>query len=163
MSSQQALQQRLSEFRVDGIPFGDVISMLSQASGANFHIRWKQLEPIGVSRETPVSVDLHNTTLAKTLDVILESVEPADIKLGYYVHENVITVYISRSQHTNLVTRVYDVTDMMFQIPDIDPADYTGNSGGSSSSNSGNSNGNGRGSGNSSTGGSGRGSRMGQN
>lgn len=162
MSSQQALGQRLSEFKVEGIPFIDVMSMLSEASGANFYIRWNQLEQVGVDRQTPVSVQLRNTTLAKTLDVILDSVEVGDISLGYYVHENVITVSISRSQRTDLLTRVYDITDLMYQIPDIQPGDYGGTGGGGgggygSNNNSGSSGGGGsRSSSNS-------GSRMGRN
>lgn len=129
-SSQRALGQRLREFRVDGIPLREVISILSDTSGANFHIRWNQLETIGVDRDTPVSVELRNVTLAKLLQVILDSVSPPDYSLGYYVHENVITVYISHSQRTDLMTRVYDITDLMFLIPDIEPGEYGDSAGG---------------------------------
>ena len=103
--------------------------MLAQLSGANFSVRWNQLELAGIDRQTPVSVSLNNITLAKALNVVLESVETADVTLGYYVHENVITITLSHTRRTNLITRVYDVTDMMFRIPDIDPS---GNGGGSS-------------------------------
>lgn len=145
-SSQAALQQKLSGFRVDGIPFDEVIAMLAKTSGANFNVRWTQLQAAGIDRATPVSVDLHSITLAKALKVVLESVEPADVTLGYYVHENVISITLKHTPRTNLITRVYDVTDMMYRIPDIDPSGTGSTSGNTSgggnqrtSSNSGNS------------------------
>lgn len=131
-SSQLALQQKLREFRVDGIPFEEVLSLLSKSSGANFGVRWNQLELAGVDRQALVSVDLRSVTLAKALSVVLESVEPADVTLGYYVHENVITITLSHAPRTNLITRVYDVTDMMYRIPDIQPGGSGGGSTGTS-------------------------------
>lgn len=163
-SSQLALQQRLSEFKVEGIPFAEVISMLARSSGANIYVKWARLEQAGVDRQTPVSVQLHNTTLAKTLDVVLDSVETNEINLGYYVHENVITISLSESRRTDLVTRVYDMTDLMFQIPDIAPGNIGNGSGASGGTSSGsNSNGGSQRSSSSSSSSGGRSSGMGRN
>lgn len=136
-SSERALKQKLDEFSIDGIPFKDAINMLRDASGANFFVKWSVLEQAGVDPEAPVTVKVKGTTLAKTLQLILDSVEQEGLALGYYVHENVITISVSHTVRTDLVTRVYDITDLMYRIPDLSPGSANNNGGSQSGNNSG--------------------------
>lgn len=137
MSAEQALNQRLAEFSVEGVSLKDTINALRDASGANVVVKWAVLEQAGVNPDTPVTVKVHGTTLARTLKLVLESVETPGQKLGYYIHENVIMISVSPSQNTDMVTKVYDITDLMYVIPDLDRngGSAGGNTSGSTSGN----------------------------
>jgi type II secretory pathway component GspD/PulD (secretin)/tetratricopeptide (TPR) repeat protein len=141
---QAQLDRALPELTFDGVGFSDVIDFLRDVSGANIFVNWKSLEGAGVDRNAPVSAKLRNVKFSKALNIILDSVGGGTAKLGYTVDEGVIEIATADELGKNTLTRVYDIRDLIINVPDFtdapnfnlettSQANQAGSSGGSSS------------------------------
>ncbi len=83
-----------------------------------------------------MTVTLHDVKFSKVLDIILQ--EAGGGKLAYTIDEGVITISTADELNKAVVTRVYDITDLLIN-PNFDPkiqnvtggsAQVTGGSGG---------------------------------
>jgi len=116
------LDRQLPALQFDAVGFSDVIDFLRDVSGANIFVNWKSLEAAGIDRNTPVSASLRNIKFAKALNVILDSVGGGQTKLGYTIDEGVITISTADDLSKNVVVRVYDIRDLIVNIPDFTQA-----------------------------------------
>jgi general secretion pathway protein D len=141
------LEKRLPEVRLDGVPFTDVIDFLRDVTSANIFVNWRALEASQVDKNTPVTALLRDVKFAKALSTILNDVGGATVKLGYTIDEGVITISTIDDLSKNVVTQVYDIRDIIVDIPDFANAPSfnlssttsgtgTGTSGGTSSGSS---------------------------
>lgn len=131
------LAERLPELRFQGTTLGDAIDFLRDVSQANIVVNWKALDTIGVSKDTPLNLHLADISLAKSLDLILDEASGGD-SVTYYVDDGVIEITTRELADHNMVTRVYDVEDLIMEIPDFNNApqfslDASQNQSGSSS------------------------------
>lgn len=136
----QQLAQRLPELQFQGVTLGDAIEFMRDVSGANIAVNWKALEAAGVNRDTPVNLHLSHITLRKAMDMVLNEAAGGDA-LTYYVDEGVIEITTRELADRAMVTRVYDVQDLLMEIPDFTNAPQFNlgqqqNSGGGGGSNS---------------------------
>ena len=116
------LDRTLPEVAFDAVAFGDVIDFLRDVSTANLFVNWKSLEAAGIDRTTPVTARLHNVKFSKALNVILDSVGGGQTKLGYTIDEGVITISTQDDLSKNVVVRVYDIRDLIINVPDFTDA-----------------------------------------
>ena len=135
------LDRPLPTVQFDAVNFTDVIDFLRDVSGANIFVNWKALEAAGIDRNTPVSASLRNVKFSKALTTILSSVGGGQTPLGYTVDEGVITISTAEDLSKNVVVRVYDIRDLIVNIPDFTNAPQfnlgqQSNSGGGGGSNS---------------------------
>ena len=119
---QAQLDRQLPELQFDAVGFSDVIDFLRDVSGSNIFVNWKSMEAAGVDRNTPVTARLHNVKFSKALNIILDSVGGGQTKLGYTVDEGVITVSTADDLSKNVVARVYDIRDLIINVPDFNDA-----------------------------------------
>jgi general secretion pathway protein D len=119
---QAQLDRQLPELQFDAVGFSDVIDFLRDVSGSNLFVNWKSLEAAGVDRNAPVTARLHNVKFSKALNVILDSVGGGQTKLGYTVDEGVITISTAEDLSKNVVVRVYDIRDLIINVPDFTDA-----------------------------------------
>ena len=125
-----ALAMQLPEVKFDGTRLADAIDSLRDVSNANFHVDWRQIETIGVSRDTPVSFTARRITLRKALTMVLaQTSNPGE--LSFYNDGGVIEVTTKAIADDIVITRLYDVTDLL--IPTMSMSG-TGNGGGSGNS-----------------------------
>ena len=135
---QAQLDRQLPELTFDAVGFSDVIDFLRDVSGANLFVNWKSLEAAGIDRNTPVTARLRNIKFSKALSIILDSVGGGQTKLGYTVDEGVITISTLDDLSKNVAVRVYDIRDLIIDVPDfndapqfsLDASQNQGNSGG---------------------------------
>ncbi len=159
-ATQATLDRRLPELRFDNVGFADVIDFLRDVTGANIFVNWKALEAASIDRNAPVTARLRDIPFRKALTIILESVGGAT-KLGYTIDEGVITISTADDLAKNVLNRVYDIRDLIIDIPDFSDApnfslqNATSSSGGGSGSGGGGGGGGGGGSGGGLFGGSG--------
>jgi Flp pilus assembly secretin CpaC len=140
---QALLDHRLPTVQLPQVPLADAIDFLRDITSANILVNWKALEADGIDKQsTQVTVTLHDVKFSKVLDIILQ--EAGGGKLAYTIDEGVITISTADELNKAVVTRVYDITDLLIN-PNFDPtiqtlgggsAQVTGGSGGGSSSNS---------------------------
>ena len=116
------LDRQLPELQFDAVGFSDVVDFLRDVSGTNLFVNWKSLEAAGIDRNTPVTARLHNVKFSKALNVILDSVGGGTTKLGYTVDDGVITISTADDLSKNVVVRVYDIRDLIIDVPDFTDA-----------------------------------------
>ncbi len=119
---QAQLDRPLPELTFDGVGFNDVVDFLRDVSGANIFVNWKSLEGAGIDRNAPVTAKLRNVKFSKALNIILDSVGGGTAKLGYTIDDGVITIATAEELGKNTSTRVYDIRDLIINIPDFNDA-----------------------------------------
>jgi general secretion pathway protein D len=136
---QALLDHRLPTVQLPQVPLADAIDFLRDITSANILVNWKALEADGIDKQsTQVTVTLHDVKFSKVLDIILQ--EAGGGKLAYTIDEGVITISTADELNKAVVTRVYDITDLLIN-PNFDPtiqnitggsAQVTGGTGGGS-------------------------------
>jgi general secretion pathway protein D len=116
---QAKLDQRLPSVQLPQVALSDAIDFLRDITGANILVNWKALEAAGIDKQsTQVSVLLRDVKFSKVLDIILQQAGAG--KLAYTIDEGVITVSTADELNKVVVTRVYDITDLLIN-PNFDP------------------------------------------
>lgn len=81
------LQRVLPGLNFDGVALADVLDFLTDVSGVSIRPDWKAIEKAGVGRNTPVTADLQNVTLAVALTDLLDMAAKQPGKLTYTVKD----------------------------------------------------------------------------
>lgn len=117
-STQAALDRKVPEINFDGAPFSDVIDFLRDQTSQNILVDWRAMEAAGVDRNAPVSARMRNVSAGKALRIILDHVGGDTVKLSYAVDGNIVNVSTADALAKETVTRVYDIRDMIIEVPD---------------------------------------------
>jgi type II secretory pathway component GspD/PulD (secretin) len=116
---QAALERKLPEMNFEGIAFSDAIDFLRDITQMNFFVDWRALEAAGIDRNAPVTVRVRDVAVSKALRLVLDNVGGGTVKLGYAVDGNVLNVSTAEELAKNVITRVYDIRDLIVEIPDF--------------------------------------------
>jgi hypothetical protein len=108
------------------MPLSEAIDILRNSTfpKLNIVVLWKDLEEnADIYPETPIGIDgVAGVPLSRHLKSLLDGVSGgAQEKLGYVVDEGVVVILTSGNLPKRMVTRVYDITDLVGQ-----PAQYGG-------------------------------------
>lgn len=71
-----SLGVHVGQTKVSAIPLADVIALLGEKTHESLYVNWKALEAAGIDRNTKVTVDLEDATLADALKAICDSLDP---------------------------------------------------------------------------------------
>jgi hypothetical protein len=93
---------------LDNAMLSDAIDELRKVSGAEIFVNWKELEVIGLMRDTKITLRLINKRFSTVLDLTLAIAGAERPPLGYTVSDGVITISTAHDLARNTVTRVYD-------------------------------------------------------
>ena len=116
------LDRRLPDIKFDAVSFSDVIDFLRDLTSANIFVNWRSLEAAGIDKNAPVTARLRDVKLSKVLRTILDDVSGGTTKLGYTIDEGVITISTEEELAKNVSTRVYDIRDLIINVPDFTDA-----------------------------------------
>ncbi len=119
---QALLDKRLPEVKFDGVSFTDVMDFFRDVTGANIFVNWRALETAGIDKNAPVTARLHDVKFSKALSTVLQEVAPPAVRLSYTIDEGVITISTSEDLSKNVTTQVYDIRDIIFEVPDFSDA-----------------------------------------
>jgi len=107
----------VTEIKFNQHEFRDVVDSFRETYGLNIYVEWKALEAAGVSKSTPVTLNLRNVTVGRTLDVILSEVSTrapgADAQIMHIVDNGVLTISTLGSLSRKSITRVYPAADLL--------------------------------------------------
>jgi hypothetical protein len=112
VSARAALDRPVPELNADSTPFSRVIESLRGLSGANLVVDWKTLEAAGISKDSPISLNVRNLSFRKMLELTLDQAGPST-RLVFTVSENVIEITTQEAADAHTVTRVYDVNEFL--------------------------------------------------
>jgi type II secretory pathway component GspD/PulD (secretin) len=98
----------------------DVVQFFSTVTTLNVDVDWAALEQIGVQRDTPVSLNLTNVTGRTLLDRVVEKVSGPDrlSRADWAVQDGVIAISSKERIDRNTILVIYDVRDLLVEIPD---------------------------------------------
>ncbi|MHC4429488.1 MAG: type II secretion system protein GspD, partial [Planctomycetota bacterium] len=100
-----------------GASFEGVVGYLSQVTGENIYVDWKALDLIGVRPTDPVTLQLNNVSVDAVLDRVLEQVGNGIDRPRWAVEDGMIRISSEEALRQNTVTVVYDIRDLLFEVP----------------------------------------------
>jgi hypothetical protein len=118
---QAQLGRTLPELKLDGVGLADALDFIRDVSGVNMHVEWKTLEAAGINRDTPVNVRLRGVSLRKALNTIMAEAGGGD-QVGWTTDDGVVTITTKEKINAITYTRIYDIKDLLMEIPDFTDA-----------------------------------------
>lgn len=110
------------ELAFENTPLGDVLELCRRSADVNMHVNWKALGASNVDKNTPVSLQLSNVTIAKVLDLVLEGINAGKDKTGsvyWIVDGGVMLVSTGAALDTEMRTRTIEVADLLMVVPNF--------------------------------------------
>lgn len=101
-------------------PLESVVGFLQAVTLLNIDIDWASLESLSVAREKPVTLNLTNVPIKTILDKVCEKVSPGtDItqRVGWAVNDGVLTIAAEEALRKNTQLVIYDIRDLLIEVP----------------------------------------------
>ncbi|QOJ13305.1 MAG: hypothetical protein HRU75_01055 [Planctomycetia bacterium] len=113
----QLLNQRIPEVAFEDAPLERVVDWLKTFTKSNVVVRWEKLENNGVERDKAINIKVRNVTLSMVLWMVLNDAGGDDVKLAYKANKDVLIISTVEDLGQEMIVRVYDVTDLLINIP----------------------------------------------
>jgi len=111
------LDQQLPEVQFVEQPLEQVVDWLAELTQINFVVRWQTLEDAGIDRDTPISLKVRNLRLAQVLWLIMNEAGGTEIRLAYRATGRLLVLSTEEDLNKEMVTKVYDVSDLLIEVP----------------------------------------------
>lgn len=114
------LRKKVDRIDWTNAPFEDVIRWLRAECDERTNIvpRWHRLRGVNVDIDTPVTLKIKHTTVADVLHEVIDQLAP-DRAVAYRAIGNKLIISTRADFEARMVLRVYDVTDIVVDIPDL--------------------------------------------
>ncbi|MBX3391941.1 MAG: hypothetical protein KF787_04765 [Phycisphaeraceae bacterium] len=96
----------------------DVLGFFQTVSNLDVDIDWPSLESIGITEDTPVSLELRNVVLRSVLDRVMAKIGDDNNRAGWEISDGVLRIASEQLLRKNTVTLVYDIRDLLLEVPD---------------------------------------------
>ena len=107
----------------DANPLESVIDYIRETTGANIFVNWPALNEAGIEQDTPISLTLTNVQADKALELVLQAVSSQGFdEVGYSIIEGVVTISTAEQLRRSTDLRVYDIRDLLVEVPDFNDA-----------------------------------------
>ena len=131
------LDTRVSKLDFEDMKLSQAFQFLRDVSGAGLHVKWRALALEGVEPSTTVNVNLSNATFREGLKTVLKSAGGGKAKLEYALSQGVITISTKADFDAQPIVRVYNIRDMVVDVPMFEGPRLGRSTGGHSSFDSG--------------------------
>ncbi|MHC4652084.1 MAG: hypothetical protein ACYTES_14680, partial [Planctomycetota bacterium] len=120
-AANRRVSQVLSQTRIPvdfaGNSFEQVADYLTRVTSENIYVDWKALSFIGVDRDDEVNLQLNDVSAAVALDRILEQVGDELDRPQWAIQDGIVTISSDEALRKHTVTIVYDIRDLLFEVP----------------------------------------------
>jgi hypothetical protein len=123
-STLRIMNQRIPEVRFVEQPFEQVVEWLADFTEINIVVRWQQLADMGIQRDRPISMQVRNLRLSQVLWLLLNETGGSDVTLAYRASGNLLVISTEEDLGRELITRVYDVSDLLARVPQAPRPDF---------------------------------------
>lgn len=107
-------------------PFDQVIERLAKAHDLPIIVNWGDIERAGAKREALVDLALPaEISLKRVLTEAMQQAGNGNVELGYEVADGVITISTQRFLDQKVFPAVYDITDLLMEVPNFTDAPMT--------------------------------------
>ncbi len=119
-SAKSLLRMRVEEVEWDEMVLEDVVDWLREKSEdkVNILFRWNALSAEGVDSDTIITLRLRQQTVGDILTEVVDQMSPAG-EVTFHGKENSLIVSTRQDLNRKLHLRVYEVTDILFRVPDF--------------------------------------------
>ncbi len=98
----------------------DVLQFIQTVTNVNMDVDWDQLQDIGVEKETKLTLELREVTARTVLDRILQKASKDEFsRASWAVQDGVVVISSEAALRKKTFIVIYDVRDLLFQIPDF--------------------------------------------
>lgn len=118
----QVLSDKRTPLDFVDVPFDQAIDFLQKVSGVTIYVDWKSLELIGVRREDPVTLTLGEVPIGTAMARVLEQVGDDLDRPKFDVQDGIVSVTSDEALRKRTVTVIYDIRDLLFEVPMFDNA-----------------------------------------
>jgi len=131
ISTESEVNRRVAQKLQDIVPINfeanklvNIIEYMRNTTGANFFVNWPVLESVGVSKDTPITLQLTNVPVEQALRLVLQQTTAGNEtdSIGYSVIEGVVTISTQRDLSKTTDIRPYDIRDLLVQVPNFSEA-----------------------------------------
>jgi len=127
-SASVALAKRVAAAKFADIPLNDALDFVRDVAGINIDVDWKTLEAAGITRDTPIALDVHDVTAGRLLKMVL-AIAGTKERLTAYIDDNVVQITTRAADDAIMIIKVYDVTDLISLDDHFNPIANVGNMG----------------------------------
>lgn len=107
-----------------GHELGDVVNYIAEVASINVDVDWKALESEFIDRHHAVNLRLDDSVpMRVVLDRVLAQLgEDDDARPQYAIRDGILTISTKEKLQRNPVTHVYDIRDLLVEVPYFDDA-----------------------------------------
>lgn len=117
------LDQPVQQARFADATIEQVVQFVEAISQLNIDVDWASLEEIGVDRSTPVSLNLSRVPIRTVLDRVLDKVSPDRLsRAAWAVNDGILQIASDEALRKNTILAIYDIRDLLIEVPDFDNA-----------------------------------------
>ncbi len=126
--SEQTRQARLKlqdtiQINVDNARLDNVIEYLRKVTTLNITVNWNALAAVGVAQDTPISLNLSNVRAEQALRLVLQQAGAGSFDpIGFSINDGIIELSTQADLKRTVETRVYDIRDLLVQVPNFEDA-----------------------------------------
>lgn len=111
------LGDRIDPVKIENAPAEAAFKWWARTAGIPMLIDWQALALDGVDQETRVNVDLRHAPAGVVLSILMRQVAPEGVPLMYETTPHYLEVMTRRQANQRTVVRVYDIGDLLAEIP----------------------------------------------
>lgn len=105
----------------DGNRLEDVLTFIGTVTNLNLDVDWDSLSLLGIDEDTEVDLNLREVPARVVLDRVLEKVSPDEFSLASWaVDDGILVISSDSTLRRNTFIVIYDVNDLLFEIPDYE-------------------------------------------
>lgn len=113
------LQSRRIPVAFNDTPLANVLEFFKTITLLNMDVDWQSLENVGISRDTPVTLNLSNVTVETALSRVAERVSPDQYTgAAWSINDGVLTIASREVINRNKALVIYDIRDLIVEVPD---------------------------------------------
>jgi type II secretory pathway component GspD/PulD (secretin)/tetratricopeptide (TPR) repeat protein len=122
MRINQALAATRIPIDFNGHTFEQAVAFLRDVSGVEIYPDWKALELIGIDRTEPITLQLQDVTIEAALQRIMEQLGDDLDRPEFAVQDGMVVIASDEALDKRVITVVYDIRDLLFEVPYFDNA-----------------------------------------
>jgi len=105
----------------EGNKLVNVMDYFRNTTGVNFFVNWAALESAGVEQDMAITLLLNNVPAEQALRLVLQQAGAgAELEpIGFSIIDGIVTVSTLRDLQKTTDTRVYDIRDLLVQVPNF--------------------------------------------
>ncbi len=112
----------LRRVNFDSSKLVDVIDFFREVSGANFHVNWKSLAEVDVTKDTKIDLHVSNVSIGRAMDLVMSQLSVKGDRYSsvyWIIDEGIVMIATGSTLDSKMRTKVIDLGTLLVTPPDI--------------------------------------------